>query len=370
MYCEKCGTEIPKGAKFCEKCGASVEPELQGHTEGVSHKKWIVGGIIGGVVVVITLFAAGVFGSKEEAVQTSIGGGIQSNTGVSEPAVQTTEQSTVTPAITPTPVPELSKEIEADISAKAAVLIDNNSGQIMYEKAKDIELAPASLTKIMTMLLIYDAIEQGKISVEDEVTVSEYAAGMGGNEVYFEAGEIQTVSTMIKCIAIASANDASVAMAEKIADSEENFVKMMNERAKNLGMSHTQFKDCTGQHDNIESGNISSAYDIALMSREMVMKYPQISNYTTIWMDSITHKSEKRQEEFGITNTNKLVRFYEGITGLIAGASSKAKYCLSATAKREEVNLTAVVMASSDHKTRFIETQELLDAGFANTIVK
>lgn len=253
-----------------------------------------------------------------------------------------------------------------NISAKAAVLIEGNTGEIIFEKNKDTELVPASITKIMTLTLIFDAIDQGKISLEDEVTVSEYAASMGGSQVFLEPQETQTVNTMIKCISIASANDAAVAMAEKIAGSEQNFVKMMNQKAKELGMKHTQFKNCSGLDDDIKSGHFSSAYDVALMSRELIMEHPQISDYSTVWMDSITHKTKKGETEFGLTNTNKLVRFYDGITGLKTGSTSKAKYCLSATARRDGLNLIAVIMAAPDHKVRFTEAQALLDYGFAN----
>ncbi|MCM1441612.1 MAG: D-alanyl-D-alanine carboxypeptidase [Roseburia sp.] len=253
-----------------------------------------------------------------------------------------------------------------NISARAAVLIEGDTGEIIYEKNKDTELVPASITKIMTLTLIFDAIDQGKISLEDEVSVSEYAASMGGSQGFLEPQETQTVNTMIKCISIASANDAAVAMAEKIAGSEQNFVKLMNQKAKQLGMKHTQFKNCSGLDDDIKSGHFSSAYDVALMSRELIMEHPEISDYSTVWMDSITHRTKKGETEFGLTNTNKLVRFYDGITGLKTGSTSKAKYCLSATARRNGLNLIAVVMAAPDHKVRFTEAQALLDYGFAN----
>lgn len=255
------------------------------------------------------------------------------------------------------------------ITAKSAVLIEGDTGEILYEKDKDVEVVPASITKIMTLNLIFDALDAGKLSLEDEVTVSEYAAGMGGSQVYLEPQETQTVDTMIKCISIASANDAAVSMAEKIAGSEQNFVKMMNEKAASLGMKHTQFKNCSGLDDDIKSGHYSSAYDVALMSRELIMKHPQISDYSTVWMDTIIHKTKKGEKEFGLTNTNKLVRFYDGITGLKTGSTSKAKYCLSATARRNGMNLIAVVMAAPDHKVRFSEAQSLLDYGFANCSV-
>ena len=249
-----------------------------------------------------------------------------------------------------------------DISAVSAVLIEGSTGDIIYEKDKDKELVPASITKIMTLTLIFEALDNDKLTLETPVSVSEYAASMGGSQVFLEPNETQTVDTMIKCISIASAN----AMAEKIAGSEEAFVKKMNEKAVALGMKHTQFKNCTGLDDNIESGHFSSAYDVALMSRELITKHPEISNYSTVWMDTIIHKTKKGETEFGLTNTNKLVRFYDGITGLKTGSTSKAKYCLSASAHREDMDLIAVIMAAPDHKKRFSEAQALLDYGFAN----
>jgi len=253
-----------------------------------------------------------------------------------------------------------------DITAKAAVLIENSSGRILYEKEKDKELIPASITKIMTLLLIFDAIEQKKISLEDSVSVSEYAAKMGGSQVYLEPGETQTVHDMIKCISIASANDAATAMAEFISGSEAAFVKMMNQKAEQLGMKHTHFKNCNGLDDTIASGHFSSAYDVALMSRELVTKHPEISEYSTIWMDEITHKTKKGDSQFGLTNTNKLIRTYDGITGLKTGSTSKAKYCLSATAVRNGISLTAVIMAAPEPRIRFSQAAALLDYGFAN----
>ena len=252
-----------------------------------------------------------------------------------------------------------------NISSKSAVLIENNNGRILYSKNKDKEMIPASITKIMTLNLIFDALESGKIKLDDEVSTSEYAASMGGSQVFLEPGEIQTVDTMIKCISISSANDAAVSMAEYIAGSETDFVKMMNKKAHKLGMKHSNFKNCNGLDDSIKSGHFSSAYDVALMSRELITKHPQISKYSTTWMDTITHKTRKGEKEFGLTNTNKLIRTYNGITGLKTGSTSKAKYCLSATAKRNGISLTAVVMAAPDPKKRFSEAASLLDYGFS-----
>ncbi len=254
-----------------------------------------------------------------------------------------------------------SAQASVSILAKSAVLIENNSGRILFEKEKDTELVPASITKIMTLLLIFEALHNKKITLEDSVSTSEFAASMGGSQVFLEPGETQTVDTMIKCISIASANDAAVAMAEHVSGSETEFVKKMNEKAKELGMVHTSFKNCNGLDDSIQSGHYSSAYDVALMSRELITKYPEISNYSTVWMDEITHTTRKGTTQFGLTNTNKLIRTYNGITGLKTGSTSKAKYCLSATAERNGVSLTAVIMAAPDPKERFAEAAALLE---------
>lgn len=252
---------------------------------------------------------------------------------------------------------------QMDLSSNAAVLIEGSTGTIIYEKNKDEQLKPASITKVMTLLLIFEALDAGQIKLTDEVSVSEYAASMGGSQVYLEPNETQTVETMIKCISIASANDASVAMAEQIAGSEEEFVAKMNVRAKELGMQNTHFVNCCG----LDTDNhYSSAYDVALMSKELITKFPQISNYSTVWMDTITHKTRKGESEFGLTNTNKMVKFYQGITGLKTGSTSLAKYCLSATARKNNMDLIAVIMAAPDTKTRFMEASKLLNYGFAN----
>lgn len=259
------------------------------------------------------------------------------------------------------------EESEAvETTGKSAVLIEATTGKVIYEKNKDEQLMMASITKIMTLILIFEALEEGKITLEDSVSVSEHAASMGGSQVYLEPNETQTVNDMIKCISIASANDASVAMSEYIAGSEEEFVKRMNEKAKELGMENTHFLNCCGLDDDIESGHYSSAYDIALMSRELITKYPQISDYSTVWMDSIIHTTKKGESEFGLTNTNKLIRSYNGITGLKTGSTSKAKYCLSATANRNGMDMVAVIMAADSPKDRFKDAAKLLDYGFAN----
>lgn len=255
-----------------------------------------------------------------------------------------------------------SEKSDLTLESKSAILMEGSNGNIIFEKDAHKKVNPASITKIMTLLLIYEHIDEGKIKGEDVVTVSEYAASMGGSQVFLEVGETQTVETMIKCISIASANDAAVAMAEHIAGSEEAFVSKMNRRAKELGMKNTHFVNCCGLD---VDGHMSSAYDVAIMSKELMTNYPEIIKYTTTWMDTIIHKTRKGESEFGLTNTNKLVRTYKGITGLKTGSTSKAKYCLSATANKEGIDMIAVVMSAPDHKLRFTEASKLLDYGFS-----
>ncbi|WP_099467610.1 D-alanyl-D-alanine carboxypeptidase family protein [Konateibacter massiliensis] len=248
-----------------------------------------------------------------------------------------------------------------EISAPSAILMEASTGTIIYEKNSKEQLRPASITKIMTLIIIFDALEAGKITLEDTVTVSEYAASMGGSQVFLEPGETQTVDTMIKCIAVASANDACVAMAEYIYGSESEFVNQMNERAKGLGMENTHFVNCNGLD---VDGHMTSAYDVALMSRELIVKYPQIHNYSTIWMENITHVTKKGSTEFGLTNTNKLIKQYEYATGLKTGSTSLAKYCVSATAVKNDIELIAVIMAAPDYKVRFQDATTLLNFGY------
>lgn len=261
-------------------------------------------------------------------------------------------------SVNPNPV---SAGQEIEISAPSAILMEASTGTIIYEKDADTARPPASVTKIMTMLLIFDALEQGKIHLEDEVSTSEFAASMGGSQVFLEPGERQTVDTMLKCISIASANDACVAMAEYISGSEETFVQQMNERAKGLGMENTRFVNCNGLD---AKGHETSARDIALMSREMITKYPQIQDYCMTWMENITHTTNKGTTEFGLTNTNKLVRQYEYATGLKTGSTGEAKFCVSATAKKNGIDLIAVIMAAENSKSRFKDAVNLLNYGF------
>ena len=250
-----------------------------------------------------------------------------------------------------------------ELASKSALLMDAATGTILYEKNSHEAMPPASVTKVMTMLLIYEAEEDGQFTWQDSVQVSEHAASMGGSQVFLEPGETQTAAEMTKCIAIASANDAAVAMAEFVAGSEEAFVERMNKKAQELGMKETHFVNACGLD---VDGHETSAYDIALMSRELMTRFPEIREYTTTWQDTIVHKTRKGESEFGLTNTNKLIKWYEGATGLKTGSTGKALYCLSGTAERDGMHLIAVVMAAPDFKVRFQETMKLLDYGFAN----
>ena len=244
-----------------------------------------------------------------------------------------------------------------EVAAPSAVLMEKVTGEVLYAKGEHERRPPASVTKVMTMLLIAEAVDAGEITLEDEVTASAEAASMGGSQVWLEEGERMTVSDMLKCIAVVSANDCAVAMAEYISGSEEAFVRKMNERAQELGLADTHFTNCTGLFDDEE--HYTSAYDIALMSRELML-HEWIKDYTTIWMDSI------REGEFGLSNTNKLVRRYSGCTGLKTGFTSEAMYCLSATAEREGVEFIAVIMHADTIDSRNSDASALLDYGFAN----
>lgn len=243
------------------------------------------------------------------------------------------------------------------LSAASGVLMEKETGQILYEQNSHQKLEPASVTKVMTLLLILEAIDSGRISKEDMVSVSAYAAGMGGSQVYLKEGEQMSVGELVKCITVVSGNDAAVAMAEHLSGSETAFVEEMNRRAAQLGMTDTHFVNCTGLP---AQGHLTCAYDIALMSRELILHHPSIRDYTTIWMDSI------RDGTFGLTNTNRLIRFYQGATGLKTGSTDGALYCMSATAERNGMELIAVVMKSPTSAQRFEDAKALLDYGFAN----
>ncbi|MBP3918844.1 MAG: D-alanyl-D-alanine carboxypeptidase [Clostridia bacterium] len=258
----------------------------------------------------------------------------------------------------PNGAPQTETAFSGNIDAKSAILMEASTGEVLYEKNADQALPPASVTKVMTILLVLEAIDSGKIKLDDMVTVSDYASTMGGSQVYLKAGETMSVSDMLKSVVVASANDAAVALAEHVAGSEASFVAMMNARAAELGMANTTFKNTNGLDDE-DVGHLTSARDIALMSRE-VLKHEKIFDYTTIWMDSI------RDGAFGLTNTNRLVRFYRGCNGLKTGSTSKAGFCISATAQRDGMQLICVIMGSSTKDARNALAASLLDFGFAN----
>ena len=243
-----------------------------------------------------------------------------------------------------------------DIKAKSVVLMEPHTGQVLYENNPDEKLPPASITKVMSLLLVMEAIDRGDLSLETVVTASEHAASMGGSQIWLEPGETMTVNDLLKASVIASANDACTALAEAVAGSEEGFVALMNERAAELGMTNTHFKNCTGLD---AEGHLTSAYDVAVMSSALI-KHKLIKDYTTVWMDSL------RDGKSELVNTNKLVRFYEGTTGLKTGTTSTAKYCVSATAERNGLELVAVVMSADSTADRFNGAKKLLDYGFAN----
>lgn len=264
-------------------------------------------------------------------------------------------------------IPTWSKAIETmgkienktnlDLDSQAAILIDENTGTILYTKNEHEKLRPASVTKVMTILLIMEAIEKGEIALTDNVPCSARAREMGGSQIWLDETETLTVHEMLKAICVVSANDCCVAMSEFIAGSEEMFVEKMNARAKELGMNNTTFKNCHGID---EDGHLTSAYDIALMSRELSKNHPKVHDYTKIWMDSL------RDGKSELVNTNKLIRFYSGCTGLKTGSTSLALFNLSATATRNDLSLIAVVMKGSTSQNRFNDATKLLDYGFAN----
>jgi D-alanyl-D-alanine carboxypeptidase (penicillin-binding protein 5/6) len=243
------------------------------------------------------------------------------------------------------------------VEAGACILMEKDTGTVLYEENADTQLEPASVTKVMTLLLIFEALDSGRISLNDMVTVSAHAASMGGSQVFLEENEQMCVNDMLKAIVVASGNDACVAMGEFIAGSEDGFVSMMNQRAKELGMANTTFQNCTGLP---AAGHVTTARDISIMSRELILHHPTIRNYSTIWMDTL------RNGAFQLSNTNKLVRFYQGATGLKTGSTDSALYCLSATAERNGMELIAVVLKSPTSAQRFSTAKSLLDFGFAN----
>lgn len=250
-----------------------------------------------------------------------------------------------------------------EVEAPSYILIEASTGQVICEENAAERRSPASITKIMTLLLIFEHMNTGRINLDSEVMASAYAKSMGGSQVFLEEGEIQTLDTIIKCIAVASGNDASVAAAEFIAGSEAEFVKMMNEKAKELGMNDTHFEDCCGLTES--DNHYTTAKDVAIMSRELITKYPEVFNYTKIWMEDITHVTQQGTSTFTLSSTNKLLKMYEWTTGLKTGSTSKALYCLSATASKDNIDLIAVVMGSPNNKVRFQDAMALLNYGYS-----
>lgn len=257
---------------------------------------------------------------------------------------------------------EESKENKAlSIESKSAILMDASTGEILFEQNKDEKLPPASITKIMTMLLTMESIDSGKITLEDKVTISENASNMGGTQLYLEPGEQRTVEELLTGVAVESANDAAAALGEYIGETYQTFINMMNDKAKELGMGNTQFKNANGLP---EEGHYSTAHDVALMSRELV-KYPKIHQYLTIWMTNI-NVGKNNDQVRTLANTNKLLKSYEGLDGIKTGYTTEAKHCLSATAKRGNLRLISVVLGADNSKIRFNEVAKLLDYGFTN----
>ncbi len=254
-------------------------------------------------------------------------------------------------------LPTHARAAQVDITAPSAILMEKSTGEVLFEQDSHAVYEPASVTKIMTLLLVMEAIDAGQLTWDDVITASPYACSMGGSQIWLEEGEQLTVSEMVKAVAVASANDCAVALAEAISGSESAFVQRMNERAKELGMESTVFCNCTGLP---AEGHVSSAYDIALMSRELILNHPQLREYTTIWMDTL------RNGEFQLTNTNRLIYSYPGATGLKTGSTDAALYCLSATAERDGMELIAVVMHAATPSDRFDSASALLNYGFAN----
>ena len=259
--------------------------------------------------------------------------------------------------------PVLPVRAELNISTPSAILIEASTGEVIYEKNATERRSPASITKIMTLLLTFEQIEAGRIKLSDDVLVSAHAAGMGGSQVYLAEGEVQSLETMIKCIVVSSGNDASVAVAEHIAGSEEAFVEKMNQKAEQLGMTDTHFEDCCGLTDS--DNHYSTARDVAIMSRELITKYPEIYQYTTIWMEDITHVTKQGATNFTLSSTNKLLKQYQYTTGLKTGSTSKAKFCISATANKDGIDLIAVVMGAETGIERFQDAKVMLNYGYS-----
>lgn len=262
--------------------------------------------------------------------------------------------------VTPEELGQIKKAADIDpsltITAKSAILMERSTGTVLFEHDADKQMPPASITKVMTLLLVFEAMDAGKFTMETEIVASEHACSMGGSQIWLEPGEAFTVNELLKAAAISSANDACVALGEAVSGSEETFVELMNERAAELGMKNTVFKNCTGLD---AEGHLSTARDIAIMSAEL-LRHPEIKNYSTVWMDSL------RGGKTELTNTNRLVRFYKGCTGLKTGSTDGAGCCLSASAERDGMELISVTLGSPNTDERFAAGRKLLDYGFAN----
>lgn len=262
----------------------------------------------------------------------------------------------LTPAYAAGAEAEAQSSAALTITAPSGILMEKTTGTILYEKDAHTQYEPASVTKVMTLLLVMEAIDAGQLAWEDMVTASAHAISMGGSQIWLKENEQLSVRDMVKAVAVVSANDCAVALAEHVAGSEEAFVALMNQRASELGMEHTHFLNCTGLP---ASGHVTCAYDIALMSRALILNHPEIREFTTIWMDTL------RDGQFQLSNTNKLIRFYEGATGLKTGSTDSARYCISATAEREGMELIAVVLKSPTGQQRFEDAKTLLNYGFS-----
>ena len=267
----------------------------------------------------------------------------------------------LTPAYAAGAEAEAQSSAALTITAPSGILMEKTTGTILYEKDAHTQYEPASVTKVMTLLLVMEAIDAGQLAWEDMVTASAHAISMGGSQIWLKENEQLSVRDMVKAVAVVSANDCAVALAEHVAGSEEAFVALMNQRASELGMEHTHFLNCTGLP---ASGHVTCAYDIALMSRALILNHPEIREFTTIWMDTL------RDGQFQLSNTNKLIRFYEGATGLKTGSTDSALYCLSATAERDGMELIAVIMKDATSAQRFADAQTLLNYGFSTYALK
>ncbi len=317
----------------------------EGHSGKKGAKRWLAG-----LLAAVMASAGGLSVWAEQAPAVII------DTEAGETQEQATSEEVPAWAAAEADAPAEASALE--IGGKSAILIELSSGQVLFEKNPHEKLPIASVTKVMTLLLIMEAIDQGTLAYDEPVTCSAHAASLGGSQIWLEEGEVMTVHDLLKAIAVVSANDACAMMAERISGSEEGFVARMNERAAELGMADTLFTDCCG----LDEAAYSSAYDVALMSREL-MKHPKITEYTTIWMDTL------RNGESQLVNTNKLVRHYSGATGLKTGTTSQAGHCLSATAERDGMGLCAVILGCSTTDERFGGARKMLDYGFANYAV-